>query len=381
MSTFDSTKKAIVYFSNGKSFLGKSFGADGSGIGEVIFNTSMTGYQEITSDPSYAGQLITFCMPEIGNVGANDDDMESNSIFANGIIARAYNDNYSNFRATSSYSSFLKNHNKVGIYDVDTRAIVSMIRDEGSLMAVISTTQFDTTILQKMINEAPSMDNINFNEQVSTKEPYTHNCGTWNNEKLIYNKPPASKNKILAIDFGIKKNILNELTQAGLEVEVIPYDFDLDNIISRYDSKEIKGIFLSNGPGDPKVLKDKIAGKIKKIADYKIPIFGICFGHQMLSIAYGFDTYKLKFGHHGGNHPIVDTLGKVEITAQNHLYNVPDEIKTVADVIATNLFDNTIEGVFYKDSPILSIQYHPESSPGPSDSKSYFTQFANMVNK
>jgi carbamoyl-phosphate synthase small subunit len=372
-------KEAIVYFSNGKSFKCKSFGAEGSIVGEAIFNTSMSGYQEITTDPSYAGQLIVFCMPEIGVVGVNDDDMESQSIFANGVIVREYNDNYSNFRATQSYASFLKQYNKIGVCELDTRVIVEMLRDEGSLMAVISTKEFDEKVLSQMIKDAPNMDDINFCEKVSTKEPYIHNNGIWDSIKLSYNKSSNTDNKIVAIDFGIKRNILNELTQANMQVEVIPYDFDANEIINRYKNNEIKGVFLSNGAGNPKVLKDTIAPKIKQLIDSKIPMFGICFGHQMLSIAHGFDTYKLQFGHHGGNHPILNSENKVEITAQNHLYNVPDDITQVADVIATNLFDDTIEGVVYKNSPIFSIQYHPESSPGPSDSKRYFTQFLNML--
>ena len=371
--------KAILYFENGVSFSCNSFGANGTSTGEVVFNTSMTGYQEITSDPSYAGQFITFCMPQIGNVGANDLDMEGNGIFTNGIIVREYSNNYSNFRAIESFASFLKRHNKMGVCDVDTRAIVSMLRDNGALMAVMSTQEFDKQKLQDILINAPSMDDVNFNEQVSTKESYIHNQGIWNKVELKYDIPKTAKNKILAIDFGIKKNILNELVNVNLEVEVMPYDFDADEIIKRFDSKEISGVFLSNGPGNPLILKTSLAPKIKQLAEHNIPMFGICFGHQMLSIAYGFDTYKLKFGHHGGNHPIVNEENTVEITAQNHIYNVPDEITTKADVIARNLFDDTIEGVRYKDNPVMSIQYHPESSPGPEDSKSLFVKFADMV--
>lgn len=372
-------KKAILYFENGIYFDCNSFGVDGTEVAEVIFNTSMTGYQEITTDPSYAGQFITFCMPEIGNVGANDDDMESKGVFLNGVIAKEYNDNHSNFRATESFASFLKRHNKMGICNIDTRAIVSMLRDNGALMAVMSTEEFDVEQLQLIIDKHPSMDDVNFNELVSTKDSYNHTNGIWDDIKLEYKESKDNKNKILAIDFGIKKNILNELVEANMDVEVIPYNFNPSDVIERFDKKEIHGIFLSNGPGNPQVLKSIMTDKIKAIINHNIPIFAICFGHQMLSIAYGFDTYKLKFGHHGGNHPIVDKNGKIEITAQNHIYNIPKDITKVADIIATNLFDDTIEGVAYKDKPILSIQYHPESSPGPRDSKSLFLEFSNMI--
>jgi len=372
MCNFHKTK-AILYFENGVSFSCNSFGASGTIAGEVVFNTSMTGYQEITSDPSYAGQFITFCMPQIGNVGANELDMESSGIFANGVIAKEYDNNYSNFRATESFASFLKRHNKMGICDIDTRAIVSMLRDNGALMAVMSTQEFDKQKLQSILDKTPSMDDINFNEQVSTKKPYIYKSDI----ELIRDKP--FKNKILAIDFGIKKNILNELVNVNLEVEVIPYDFDADDIIKRFDAREISGVFLSNGPGNPLILKDTISFKIQQLIEHNIPMFGICFGHQILSIAHGFDTYKLKFGHHGGNHPIINADNKVEITSQNHIYNIPDAITNKADVIARNLFDNTIEGVRYKNNPIMSIQYHPESNPGPEDSKSLFARFADML--
>ena len=374
-------QQAIIYFENGVSFKGRSFGTSGTTSGEIIFNTSLSGYQEITTDPSYAGQIITFCMPEIGNVGANDDDTESENIYANGVIVRNYNETFSNFRAKESLADFLKRHNKIGICDVNTREIVKMLRKEGALMAVISTEIFDTTQLQKYLDETPPISEVNFNDEVSTKSPFTHSQGVWDPQSFSYDKTPDTTKNIVAIDFGIKQNILNELTSVGLNVKVINWDFNAQELIDLFDQKQIGGIFLSNGPGDPKVMKDYLMKEVKALIDHNIPIFGICFGHQLLSMAFGFDTYKLKFGHHGANHPVKNVDGKVEITSQNHIYSIPEEITQVADVIATNLFDGTIQGVKYKDKPIFSVQYHPESNPGPQDSKSYFQSFADMVIK
>ena len=372
-------KHAIIYFENGMCLEGRSFGAEGTCTGEVIFNTSLSGYQEIVSDPSYAGQLITFCLPEMGNVGANRHDNERDIIHTNGVIVRNYNENYSNFRGEESFGDFLKRHNKIGIYGVDTRQIVKMIRDGGALMAVISTEQFDEQVLQDTLQKAPRMADMDFTQKVSTPQPYRHQQSVWNDQAMDYANPPLSHKKIVAVDFGIKQNILNELCSVGLSVEVIAYGFKATELIKRFDSGEIGGIFLSNGPGDPMVVKNTIAQEVKALIDHNIPLFGICFGHQLLSIACGFDTYKLPFGHHGGNHPVRSVQGQVEITAQNHIYTIPPEITQVADIIATNLFDGTIQGVKYKNRPIFSLQYHPESSPGPQDSKSYFQQFADMV--
>ena len=372
---------AILYFENGKSFSCKSFGVTGTRVAEVIFNTSLTGYQEITTDPSYAGQFITFCMPEIGNVGVNADDNESAQVFASGVIVRAYNESYSNFRAEESLASFLKKHNTMGVCEIDTRAIVAMLRQEGSQKAVMSTEEFDLNVLKTLLEQSEDMSEINFMPTVSTKERYTHSVGVWDNETQNYKEVQSIHKKIVAIDFGVKRNILNELAQTGLEVEVYPWNFDQNELISRFEKGEIGGVFLSNGPGDPLVLNETLTPKLQALIQSNMPIFAICIGHQLLSIANGFSTYKLKFGHHGGNHPIMTNEGKVEITSQNHIYNIPDSIKEKAEVIATNLFDGTIEGVKYMDKPIFSVQYHPESSPGPRDSKNAFQMFADMIEK
>ena len=374
-------KKVYLYFENGTFMEAKSFGADKTSVGEVVFNTSMSGYQEIMSDPSYAGQFVTFTMPEIGNVGVNDEDMESSSSWAKGMIVRKYQKRYSNFRAEESLDSFLKKYDVMGICDIDTRFLTKMLRDEGSMMMIASTKVSDKEELKKILNQTPRIEEINYIEQVSTKKSYIHPNGIYDSKKYEYTKVENFQAKIVAIDFGVKRNILNELTSAGMEVEVIPNDFNAQELIKRYNEKEIDGVFLSNGPGDPLVLT-KEQEEIKKLIDAKIPMFGICLGHQLLSISHGYDTYKLKFGHHGGNHPVKnEKTGVVEITAQNHNYNVPDEITNIAEVTHKNLFDGTIEGLKYKDEPIFSVQHHPESSPGPKESRYIFDEFLKLLNR
>ena len=372
-------KEVSVYFENGLFLKAKSFGAEGTSVGEVIFNTSMSGYQEIMSDPSYAGQFVVFTMPEIGNVGCNDDDMESKTIYSCGMIVRNHQKRYSNFRATKSLEDFLKSHNSLGICDIDTRYLTKMIRDNGPKMMIASTEISDKEELKNLLENSPRIEDINYLEQVSTKEVFLHNSGAWDIEKGAYSKPENSGKKIVVIDFGVKRNILNELRETGLEVEVIPHKFDVKELIKRYEKREINGVFLSNGPGDPLVYEEE-AQKIRELIDAKVPMFAICLGHQLLSIAHGHATYKLSFGQHGGNHPVKNQSTKrVEITAQNHNYNVPNSICDIAEVTHINLFDNTIEGVKYKDSPIFSVQHHPESSPGPHESKYIFQEFADSL--
>lgn len=373
--------KAYIYLENGIYLEADSFGAETTSVGEIVFNTSLSGYQEITSDPSYAGQFVTFTMPEIGNVGVNPEDMESKSAFAKGIIVRSYQNRYSNFRATDSLENFLKEQGVMGICNIDTRYLTKMLRSEGAMMMIASTQISDKEELKKVLENSPRIEDVNYIEEVSTKEVYTHTNGTYDAVNFKYNDAPAAKAKIVAIDFGVKRNILNELTQAGMEVEVIPNTFDADLLISRVQAKEIDGVFLSNGPGDPLVLK-KEQEQIKKLIAAKVPMFGICLGHQLLSISHGYDTYKLKFGHHGGNHPVKnEKTGMVEITAQNHNYNVPDSIIEVADVTHTNLFDNTIEGLNYKSGHVFSVQHHPEASPGPKESAYIFGEFLSLMGK
>ncbi len=372
-------KKAWIYLENGTFIEAASFGADKTEVGEIVFNTSMTGYQEIMSDPSYAGQFVTFTMPEIGNVGVNDQDMESLAAHAKGMIVREYQERYSNFRAEASLAEFLKKYDVMGLCNVDTRFLTKMLRTEGAMMMIASTEISDKDELKKILQNSPRIEDVNYIEQVSTKEPYKHTSSTYNYRAFSYDEPPKAEAKIVAIDFGVKRNILNELVSAGIEVEVIPNDFKAQELIAKYEAKEIDGVFLSNGPGDPLVLK-KAQEEIKKLIAAKVPMFGICLGHQLLSISHGYDTFKLKFGHHGGNHPVKnEKTGFVEITAQNHNYNVPDNITEIAEVTHTNLFDNTIEGLKYKDEPIFSVQHHPEASPGPKESRYIFSEFLTLL--
>ena len=372
-------QKAWLYLENGTFLEANSFGANTTSVGEIVFNTSMSGYQEIMSDPSYAGQFVTFTMTEIGNVGVNDEDMESKAAHAKGMIVRQYQDRYSNFRAEGSLSDFLKKHNVIGICDIDTRYLTKMLREQGSMMMVASTEVSDKEELKKILENSPRIEDVNYIEQVSTKESYIHHNGIYDPLHFKYNDVPSVQAKIVAIDFGVKRNILNELTEAGMQVEVVPNTISGDELVTRYQNKEIDGVFLSNGPGDPLVLKYE-QEQIKKLLAAKVPIFGICLGHQLLSISHGYDTFKLKFGHHGGNHPVKnEKTGVVEITAQNHNYNVPESIVEIAEVTHVNLFDDTIEGLYYKDEPVFSVQHHPESSPGPKESRYIFGEFLSLL--
>ncbi|WP_457747525.1 glutamine-hydrolyzing carbamoyl-phosphate synthase small subunit [Sulfurimonas sp.] len=377
----EALKKVYIYLENGTYLEANSFGADKTEVGEIVFNTSMSGYQEIMSDPSYAGQFVTFTMPEIGNVGVNSQDMESLKAHAKGMIVRKYQSRYSNFRAEGSLHDFLIENDVMGICDIDTRFLTKMLRSEGAMMMVASTKVSDKEQLKEILENAPRIEDVNYIEQVSTKKPYQHTSSTFAYRVFEYDKAPKAQAKIVAIDFGVKRNILNELVSAGIEVEVIPNDFIAEDLIEKYNSKLIDGVFLSNGPGDPLVLK-KEQEQIKKLIAAKVPMFGICLGHQLLSISHGYDTFKLKFGHHGGNHPVKnEKTGLVEITAQNHNYNVPDKITKIAEVTHTNLFDNTIEGLRYNNAPIFSVQHHPEASPGPKESRYIFSEFLELIKR
>ncbi len=371
-----------LYFANGLFLKAQGFGKRGTITGEVVFNTSLTGYQEIISDPSYAGQFIVFCMPEIGIVGCNEKDMESSNIFAKGILVRRLSKISSNFRATQSLHDFFEKYGSMGICDIDTRGIVKTLRDSGSMMMIVSSEISTKEELESILKKSKKIEEIDYIEQVSTKETYIHKEANFNFDTFDYKEidtHDSCRKKIVAIDYGIKRNILNELSEVGFIVEVVPQSFLVDDIISRFNNKEIHGVFLSNGPGDPALLQNQI-DKIKKMIDANIPMFGICLGHQLLSNAFGYDTYKLKFGQHGGNHPVKNMqTNELEITAQNHNYNVPESISDIAIITHRNLFDNTIEGVEYKNYKIFSVQHHPESSPGPKESNKIFHKFIDMI--
>lgn len=369
---------AWIYLANGLFFKAKSFGAAKTSVGELVFNTSLTGYQEITTDPSYAGQFVCFTMPEIGIVGTNKQDMESRTIFAKGILCRHYNASFSNFRAHKSLGDFLKEFDAMGIELIDTRLLTKTLREQGAMMMIASTEISDKDALKKLLENSPKIEEINYIKEVSTQTSYTHYEGKFDFGIMDYTTPKTHQ-KILAIDFGIKRSILNQLVNAGFNVEVVPHNFDAESLIARYKQGEFEGIFLSNGPGDPQVLHTEIA-EIKKLIAAKIPLFAICLGHQLLSLAHGYPTHKLKFGHHGGNHPVKNLLTQeIEITAQNHNYSVPESIQEIAEVTHRNLFDNTIEGVRYKNALICSFQHHPEAGPGPLESAMLFNEFAKLL--
>lgn len=371
-------KDVSLYFTNGLCARAKSFGAEGTFVGEVVFNTSMSGYQEIITDPSYAGQFVVFSMPEIGIVGVNEHDCESRQASCVGVIVSSYNDFTSNFRAEGSLADYLKAHHIMGICGVDTRGLIKILTSQGAMMMIASTEVHEYDKLRSQLESSPSIQQINLIQEVSTQVAYTHTDSVFDFTHFAYAKLENPRAKVIAIDFGIKRNILNELACVGLEVEVVPYTFRAEDIISRFVSGEIQGVFLSNGPGDPLVLHDEVA-QIKKLIEADMPIFGICLGHQLLALAHGYPTYKLKFGHHGGNHPIKNLQsGAVEITAQNHNYCVCESISEVAIITHRNLFDNTIEGVRYKHKPIFSIQHHPEASPGPKEARVLFEDFARL---
>ncbi|MDO5045373.1 glutamine-hydrolyzing carbamoyl-phosphate synthase small subunit [Campylobacter sp.] len=371
--------KAYIYLENGEFFEAKAFGKGGSAFGELVFNTSMSGYQEIITDPSYAGQFVVFTMPEIGIVGVNDDDMESAEIYASGVIMRSYNETTSNFRSQRNLAQFFEAKGKFGVYDVDTRYLTKILRDNGNMRAFISTEICDKAELKKRLEQSPKISEINYVKEVSTKKIYTHKQAGWKHTLKSYEPSKSIGKKVAVIDFGVKRNILNELCEVGLEVEVYPYDTKAEILIDKFKKGEIHGVFLSNGPGEPKSLKAEIE-QIKMLVEAKMPIFGICLGHQLLSNAFGYETYKLKFGQHGSNHPVINLDTKnVEITAQNHNYNVPESICEVAEITHKNLFDGTIEGVKYKDYPVFSVQHHPEASSGPNESKYIFKQFVEIL--
>ncbi len=375
-----SLRPVWIYIENDIFLEAKSFGSSGTRVGEIVFNTSMSGYQEIMSDPSYAGQFVVFTMPEIGIVGVNENDMESKAVHASGMIVRSFNEKYSNFRAEGSLGNFIQKNSAIGICDIDTRYLTKNIRDYGAKMMIASTEISNKDELKNILESFPRIEEVDFIKEVSTKEKYTHKNGAWDSKNLKYKEiTDIPKKKVIVVDYGVKKNILNELCEVGLEVEVIPSDFDAQNLIAQYKKGEINAVFLSNGPGDPMFYTEEVKN-ISKLVEAKIPMFAICLGHQLLSITHGFPTYKLAFGQHGGNHPVRNENSKVvEITAQNHNYNIPDSICSIAKVTHINLFDNTIEGVDYNDEPIFSVQHHPEASPGPHDSKYIFEEFAQRI--
>jgi carbamoyl-phosphate synthase small subunit len=360
------SKKAILVLEDGRAFRGASFGADGEAFGEMVFNTSMSGYQEILTDPSYAGQIVCMTYPLIGNYGVNEADSESRRPWVEGFVVREASKIASNWRSTETLDSYLKRHLIVGIEHIDTRALVRHIRSKGAMRAVISSTDSDEkSLLEKVLN-SPEMKNRELASAVTISE------------KFEYDSTVAEKFHVVCFDFGVKTNSLREFAKFGCRLTVVPSDASAEEVLALKPD----GIFLSNGPGDPSAMK-RVVEEIKKLSEKDVPMFGICLGHQILGQAFGGETYKLKFGHRGGNQPIMDlTTGKVEIAAHNHGFAV--EAKSLPETIEVthvNLNDRTVAGLRHKTLPIFSVQYHPESAPGPHDSEYLFKRFIELMER
>ncbi len=365
-------KRAILALEDGTYFVGYSFGAEGETEGEVVFNTSMTGYQEILTDPSYKGQIVVMTYTQIGNCGVNDEDIESEKVQVNGFVIRELSTFYSNWRAKKSLDEYLKENGVVGIQGIDTRALVKRIRERGVVRGVISTKEEDP---RKLVHRAKNVKDISDQDlvdKVATKEIYYWNEGDWDLYKG-YIRRDSEKPIIAVVDFGVKRNILRRLVSEGAKVVVLP-PYGARKLIRKIDPD---AILLSNGPGDPA----KVLVGIRLVREFmeEKPIMGICLGHQIIGIALGGKTYKLKFGHHGSNHPVKDLRdGHIEITSQNHNFAVdPESLKDV-EITHINLLDNTLEGFRHKYLPIYCVQYHPEASPGPHDAKNIFKEFIQL---
>ena len=376
---------ALLVLADGTVLEGFGFGAEGSAVGEVCFNTAMTGYQEILTDPSYAGQIITFTFPHIGNVGTNDEDIETVNLAAapgaRGVVLHSAITAPSNWRAARHLDGWLKSRGIIGLAGIDTRALTAMIREKGMPNAVIAHARdgkFDLDALKKEAAEWPGLVGMDLVPMVTTGQRYTWDETAWHWGKG-YGRGDGAKFNVVAVDYGIKRNILRLLAGSGCKVTVVPATTSAEDILALKPD----GVFLSNGPGDPAATGEYAVPVIRDVIGKGIPTFGICLGHQMLGIAVGAKTMKMHQGHHGANHPVKDLLtGKVEITSMNHGFAV-DRATLPANATETHvsLFDGSNCGIALKDKPVFSVQYHPEASPGPRDSHYLFERFVEMMRK
>jgi carbamoyl-phosphate synthase small subunit len=375
--SISSPQPALLVLADGTSYKGWSFGAPGTAIGEVVFNTGITGYQEVLTDPSYCGQIVTFTYPELGNTGVNLDDEESNGPQVRGAIARNISSRPSNWRSSQSLPDYLKQHNIPGIYGIDTRSLTRKIRSAGAMNGAISTEILDPVELLEKVQEAPSMAGLNLVREVTTSKVYEWSDPTESSWEFSPGIPSERGEPltVVAIDFGIKRNILRRLASYGCRVVVVPANTPPEEILKHNPD----GIFLSNGPGDPAAVTEGIA-TTRALLESQKPMFGICMGHQILGLSLGADTFKLKFGHRGLNQPAGFENQRVEITSQNHGFAIDaDSLNPEVEITHLNLNDRTVAGLRHKSLPFFSVQYHPEASPGPHDADYLFEQFVEQM--
>jgi len=376
MTTAPSPTPALLVLADGLVLRGEAFGACGTAIGEVVFNTGMTGYQEVMTDPSYSGQLVTFTYPELGNTGVNAADQEADAPHVRGVIARQLAPVSSSWRSEESLEAWLRRHQVVGIRGIDTRALVRHLREGGAINGAICTDGSSPQQLLEQVRSAPSMAGLNLAEVVSTKAPYqwTSLCAAAFDQRR--QSMPEQPYRVVAIDFGIKRAILERLAAHGCAVTVLPADATLEQVLAL----EPEGVFLSNGPGDPAAVTGGIALARGLVAQPDLPVFGICLGHQILGLALGGSTYKLGYGHRGLNHPCGST-GLVEITSQNHGFalDAGSLDPTAVEVTHFNLNDRTVAALAHRQKPLFGVQYHPEASPGPHDADHHFGRFVQLM--